>query len=1011
MAAPRPGHARRLPAQAASATPRSTGDGESSPALADLDGDNRQRADRRRQRRLRPRLPARRHRAAAAGRCAATSPASCTPAAAPSTSGEVDDQPRRRDPRLGRGRRRRPRRHPRGLRRRPRGQGLRLGRRAATPLLPARVEPRLLRQAAGARSRTSAGARRTAPSTGSSARRCSPTSTATPAARDRRRRRWTATSTRGTRTAPPSPASRSWSSTRPRSRSIDPTTHRVTFQRGAGAEHAGRDHRHPRGRRPRRRRRRHRRRRAARDRRRHQRGVRRRPTTAASTPTRSTAASSTCSSSRAQLDPGNSRLYALKASGDGDADPTRPAAAPASAFRGGWPVRDRRSSSPSCCPIVGEGITGSPVIGPVTCAIAGGAGPEGRRRSRTPASPTSSTRTASSCYGQDGGQATASCRPTFGASAAASSTRPMLPAVGHPAFGNLGGAGPELPRPGGRRDPRARPRASTSTRAARTSSMAWNAETVRAAPGFPGVVNDLQFLTGPSIADIDGVPGEEVVARHRLRSTSPRFSAAGDRGPGLAEADRRLDGGQPDDRQLRHPRRRPRLDQRGQGRDRAHPLGLHPRLRHRRGRLHAVAPGRASTTTTPTRATTSRDAVLPGQADSTRRSRPGGAPSIEFDAPGRRPALRHRRPLRDRHLRRPDRRVDDFDDADSARDERQRRPRRAPRRRSRSPTAPSATSRSAPSTTRTTSAAFAAFDRGAAAAGRRRRRRRPRRRRQLRQRSSTPARRTRTATTSGDACDPDRRRRRRRQRRRQLRRRSPTPTRPTTTATAWATPATRRPATRRQRCRRRRQPGLDAPPRRLRERARRDRRQRPARPGPSAGDLLRGLRGRDRINGLAGDDCLFGNKGGDRVDGGAGADQLSGGNSRDRVIGGPGIDTIRAGNGDDRDPRARRRGGHRLLRQGDRLGLSGPAGLDVAADCEKRRYRAEPACALRRRASSCSLRSGSEWGSLVSRQHRRRVRAPPACEPTRRAFSWSQFQARCGTDGLSCGLNRSESAK
>ena len=58
--------------------------------------------------------------------------------------------------------------------------------------------------------------------------------------------------------------------------------------------------------------------------------------------------------------------------------------------------------------------------------------------------------------------------------------------------------------------------------------------------------------------------------------------------------------------------------------------------------------GRASTTTTPTRATTSRDAVLPGQARSSRRV--DAAPTLDLQRARRRPALRHRRPLRDRHL-------------------------------------------------------------------------------------------------------------------------------------------------------------------------------------------------------------------------------------------------------------------------------------------------------------------------------------------------------------------------
>jgi hypothetical protein len=41
--------------------------------------------------------------------------------------------------------------------------------------------------------------------------------------------------------------------------------------------------------------------------------------------------------------------------------------------------------------------------------------------------------------------------------------------------------------------------------------VAWNTFTGRFAPGWPVEVNDLSFLTGPSIADVDGVPGDDVV--------------------------------------------------------------------------------------------------------------------------------------------------------------------------------------------------------------------------------------------------------------------------------------------------------------------------------------------------------------------------------------------------------------------------------------------------------------------------------------------------------------------
>ena len=115
-------------------------------------------------------------------------------------------------------------------------------------------------------------------------------------------------------------------------------------------------------------------------------------------------------------------------------------------------------------------------------------------------------------------------------------------------------------------------------RRARTSSRAWNVEAAgQFRPGFPAPVNDLQFLTGP------------VGRRHRRAArrggdrraprarTWSRFNAAGapvDAGwPKLTD---RLDGRQPADRLLRHPRHRRR---RAQGRGRPDPLRLHQRLR------------------------------------------------------------------------------------------------------------------------------------------------------------------------------------------------------------------------------------------------------------------------------------------------------------------------------------------------------------------------------------------------------------------------------------------------
>jgi hypothetical protein len=55
---------------------------------------------------------------------------------------------------------------------------------------------------------------------------------------------------------------------------------------------------------------------------------------------------------------------------------------------------------------------------------------------------------------------------------------------------------------------------------------AWDATTGQFRPGWPAPTNDLSFLTGPSIGDLDGLPGEEVVGGTASLDTYG-FDAAG----------------------------------------------------------------------------------------------------------------------------------------------------------------------------------------------------------------------------------------------------------------------------------------------------------------------------------------------------------------------------------------------------------------------------------------------------------------------------------------------------
>lgn len=69
--------------------------------------------------------------------------------------------------------------------------------------------------------------------------------------------------------------------------------------------------------------------------------------------------------------------------------------------------------------------------------------------------------------------------------------------------------------------------------------------------------------------------------------------------------------------------------------------------------------------------------------------------------------------------------------------------------------------------------------------------------------------------------------------------------------------------------------------------------------GGSGDDVLRGDRDDDELKGGSGNDTLSGGRGGDLLDGGSGDDVLSGGNDDDRLKGGSGGDILSGGRGDD----------------------------------------------------------------------------------------------------------------
>ncbi|HEX2232736.1 MAG TPA: S8 family serine peptidase, partial [Thermoleophilaceae bacterium] len=199
----------------------------------------------------------------------------------------------------------------------------------------------------------------------------------------------------------------------------------------------------------------------------------------------------------------NTRLYALTAEGDPDGNPsTAPPTVP-----GQWPLKLAQSGT-STLPIVGEGVTGSPVIGVVDCPE-GGEGPKiGALAHAGPAFIFNPD--ATSCYGEEGG------RPiplqSDGANGPEQTDTPVINAFGHPAFGALEPEGdPSFLTPAlgaGRALDIALP----EYQAGQDFLGGWNAASGSFREGYPARTNDLQFLTGPSIADLDGEEGQEVLS-------------------------------------------------------------------------------------------------------------------------------------------------------------------------------------------------------------------------------------------------------------------------------------------------------------------------------------------------------------------------------------------------------------------------------------------------------------------------------------------------------------------
>src|SRR3954454_4758018 len=195
----------------------------------------------------------------------------------------------------------------------------------------------------------------------------------------------------------------------------------------------------------------------------------------------------------------NGRLYALSPNGS-NANPSNPAGP----YLPGWPFKVGILEE-GILPLVGEGISGGPVIGNVPCQGSDRA----RRVGVIPAVGLGYVinRDGQSCYGRDPQGKDIPLNSEGGVA----TDQPILAAFGHPAFAELAGGTAFLAPGAGVM--RAADAVLPEYQGGQDYLVAWDLQQPQGTikQGWPSTTNDLQFLTGPSVADISPVPGEEVV--------------------------------------------------------------------------------------------------------------------------------------------------------------------------------------------------------------------------------------------------------------------------------------------------------------------------------------------------------------------------------------------------------------------------------------------------------------------------------------------------------------------
>jgi hypothetical protein len=218
----------------------------------------------------------------------------------------------------------------------------------------------------------------------------------------------------------------------------------------------------------------------------------------------------------------NGRVYAIRPTG-GSMD-CGGGSCHSSAFEPGWPAKIGIIDE-GLLPDVGEGINGSPIAAPVNCPVGGSGMKIGVTSDAGPAYLLNPS--GSSCYGTTGSQDNTLQTNASPAVNGQKTDTPTFASVGYPAFGTLDGKTLSMFNPGAGIFRALDIAINGEQRGGEDFTLGWNASTGQFDPGYPAVSNDLGFLTGEVIGSITSNPSQQDVIGGTSSLDVEAFNAQG----------------------------------------------------------------------------------------------------------------------------------------------------------------------------------------------------------------------------------------------------------------------------------------------------------------------------------------------------------------------------------------------------------------------------------------------------------------------------------------------------